>query len=284
MTGAAQQKSDDSPTRCAAALESSLLPRMQLFEFNELSWFPETLRNAITEVLRVLSDSLSIDEVIRPVLEHVIRQSGADKIIDLCSGAGGPVISLATKLTNSELVIYLTDKFPNRDAIKFAEQAGRGRIAGYPAPVDATRVPDQLRGLRTLFNGFHHFPPQIARAILTDAYLKRQAIAIFEITDRSVFRTASNFILSFVTMLALLPRMRPRRPLVWALTYVLPVLPVAFGWDGFVSCMRSYTRREMEKLLEGLNSNWNYIWSIGRLKVPHAPVHVTYLTGVPRLP
>jgi hypothetical protein len=257
---------------------------MQLFEFNELSWFPEILRNAITEVLRVLSDSLAIHEVIRPVLEHVIRQSGANKIIDLCSGAGGPISSLATKLTNSDLVIYLTDKFPNRDAFKLAEETGRGRIVGYPDPVDATRVPDELRGLRTLFNAFHHFPPQIAHAILTDAYVKRQPIAIFEITDRSVFRTASNFVLSFVTMLALLPRMQPRRPLMWTLTYLLPVLPIAFGWDGFVSCMRSYTRREIEKLLGGLNSNANYTWSVGRLKVPHAPVYVTYLTGLPRSP
>ncbi len=281
MTGVAPQRFEEPGPgfESVAPLEWTVLPRMQLFEFNELSWFPEILRNAITDILRILSESLAIHEVIRPVLEHLIRQSGVNRVVDLCSGAGGPIVSIASKLAHPETVVYLTDKFPNRDAFNNAEQVSGGRIVGYPHSVDATAVPDRLCGLRTLFNAFHHFPPQVARSILMDAYLKRQPIAVFELTDRRISRTLSNFILSFLTALALAPKMRPRRLLLWALTYAVPVLPLAFGWDGFVSCLRSYTASEIRKLLPDRKINPNYIWTLGRLKVPKVPVQVTYLTG-----
>jgi hypothetical protein len=147
-------------------------------------------------------------------------------------------------------------------------------------PVDATQVPAGMTGLRTLFNAFHHFKPAAARAILADAYCSRQPIAIFEITERGPVRTFSNFILSFLTMLILLPRMQARRPEWWLFTYLLPVLPLAFGWDGFVSCLRSHTASEFAKLKEGLEDQ-SYSWSSGRLPVPGSPVHINYFLGMP---
>jgi hypothetical protein len=47
-------------------------------------------------------------------------------------------------------------------------------------PVDATNVPADLDCVRTMFNGFHHFAPDAAGAILADAVAKRGAIAIVE--------------------------------------------------------------------------------------------------------
>ena len=52
--------------------------------------------------------------------------------------------------------------------------------------MDATHVPRELAGLRTLFNGFHHFRPLDATAILADAVRARQPIAIFEASRRSL--------------------------------------------------------------------------------------------------
>ena len=43
-------------------------------------------------------------------------------------------------------------------------------------------MPDELGGFRTLFNAFHHFPPERARAILEDAVHKGQGIGVFEFT------------------------------------------------------------------------------------------------------
>lgn len=283
MSGVGPARAYEHPSAGGAqALASSVVPRIQLFEFNELNWLPESVRNAITEILRVLSVSLRVHEVIWPVLDQLIEKTGSRCIVDLCSGAGGPVTALAHQLSQANIAIYLTDKFPNRPAFAAAEQMSAGRIRAYSDPVDASEVPAELKGIRTLFNAFHHFPPAAARRILEDAYSKSQPIAIFEITERTLLRTASNFVLSFLTMLLLFPKMRTKQVLWWPLTYVLPMLPAAFGWDGFVSCMRSYTADEFQSLVSGLDGD-HYQWWSGRLPVPRTAVHISYFVGCPTL-
>jgi len=258
----------------------SLLPRLRLFEFNDSCWFPETFRNAITEILRVTDVEIRIHDVIRPLLERALDESGTNQIVDLCSGAGGPIVALEQQLAASgrRVSVVLTDLFPNRAALRIAEQSSAGRIRGLDTPVDATRVSCELHGLRTLFNAFHHFDQQAARGILEDAFRCRQPIAIFETTERTLLNTFSNFFLSFLTMLALMPRMRSKRPEWWLFTYLIPLLPIAFGWDAFVSSLRSYTASEFESLTEGLRDS-SYQWSSGRVRVPGTPIHVNYFLG-----
>src|SRR5579871_4071074 len=183
----------------APPLVFSPLPQFHLFEFHELDRFPETLRNAITEVLRVMSLQLRVHEVIRPVLEAVLDATGSSRIVDLCSGAGGPILPIQQQWAKAgrPVSVVLTDRFPNRDAFARASRMTRGSVCGYDDPVDATEVPRELAGVRTVFNAFHHFSPEMARKILADAYRQRQPIAIFEITDRAFVRTLFNFPLSF---------------------------------------------------------------------------------------
>jgi len=52
-------------------------------------------------------------------------------------------------------------------------------------------------------------------------------------------------------------------------------------WDGFVSCLRSYSVEELRGLVEG-KGNGVYRWEIGR--VPSRGLsRVTYLVGLPLL-
>jgi hypothetical protein len=263
-------------------LNRQFLPRCQLFEFHECSWFPQSLKNAITEVLRVMCYELRVHEVILPLIEDVLTRTKTEQVVDLCSGAGGPIVPIQQRLAKSgrPVRVLLTDKFPNRPAFRRCEGLTGGLVRGYFDPVPAQNVPVELSGLRTLFNAFHHFPPDSAREILGNAYRSRQPIAIFEITERSVLNTLSNFPLSFLTMLAMLPRMQSRRPEWWLLTYLLPLLPLAFGWDASVSCMRSYTPGDFNTLIRGLEDD-SYHWSGGRLPVPRSTIHVNYFLGVP---
>jgi hypothetical protein len=214
----------------------------------------------------------------------LLDTTGADNVVDLCSGAGGPILAIQQELARSDrhVPVLLTDKYPNVDAFRVAERQGQGLVRGYREPVDATHVPVELTGVRTLFNAFHHFDRAAARSILADAYRQRQPIAIFEITERSIFNTLSIFVASFVAMLLLMPRMRQRRPEWWLFTYLLPVLPTAFGWDGFVSCLRSYTAEEFRELTNGLaDEHYGWGWSSGRLSVNGGPMHVNYFVGFP---
>ncbi|HEX9186392.1 MAG TPA: hypothetical protein VGB87_04930, partial [Vicinamibacteria bacterium] len=61
-------------------------------------------------------------------------------------------------------------------ALGAAAAASSQRIDFVRQPVDATRPPPLRRGLRTLFNGFHHLRPALARRVLVSACRDGQPI------------------------------------------------------------------------------------------------------------
>jgi hypothetical protein len=152
------------------------MPRLHLFEFNDQAWVPAWFRECETDYLHtVLERMRSFDRVV-PLLVALVRDSGSERIVDLCSGGGGPMLSLQAELSRKlgrDLPVVLTDLFPSG--------SGRRRIAGHAGltylekPVDATRVPPDLDGTRTLFDGLHHFRPDAAGRILADAAVLRSA-------------------------------------------------------------------------------------------------------------
>jgi hypothetical protein len=255
--------------------------RLHWFELHDQTWFPQVLRDGITECLRLYSAQLHFEKVIAPVLGDLLLRTGHRDIIDICSGSCGPVIPLQRELAGSgaETRITLTDKYPNRTAFARAEEASSGAILGCHEPVDATCVPTGLTGVRTLFNAFHHFEPLPARAMLKDACDKGQPIAIFEMTQRSLGRAITTFIGSALIMFLLVPRMRPARLAWWVFTYLIPVLPLAFGWDGLVSCLRTYTEKDYRALTTGLSQG--YSWQYGEAKINGTPLSIGFFVGIP---
>src|SRR5258708_3911070 len=159
-------------------LNSGFLPRRQLFEFHECAWFPQSLKNAITEVLRAMCFELRVHDVILPVIGEVLNRTNVDQIVDLCSGAGGPILPIQQRFAQSgrPIRVFLTDKFPNQPAFRRCEKLTGGFVRGYLEPVPAQNVPAGLSGLRTLFNAFHPFPPYHPLQTLPDPYRSRPPI------------------------------------------------------------------------------------------------------------
>ena len=120
------------------------------------------------------------------LLERAMRSTGTGRFVDLCSGDGGPWFNLARDVEHEagrRIAVVLTDKFPSREAMSRAESIHGLEYFG--ESVDARSVPERLQGVRTLFNGFHHFRPEDAQSILQDAVAKGQPIAIFEMLQRN---------------------------------------------------------------------------------------------------
>src|SRR5260370_207775 len=72
--------------------------RVQLIEIHDQPWFPAFLRDLVTDDLQTL---LSIGKPygdILPQLREGIERAGADRVLDLCSGAGVPWPWLADPL------------------------------------------------------------------------------------------------------------------------------------------------------------------------------------------
>src|SRR5260370_17264832 len=95
-------------------LNSGSLRRRQLFEFHECAWFPQSLKNAITEVLRVMCYELRVHDVILPLIEDILNRTKAKQVVDLCSGAGGPIVPIQHRLPKSArpLPAFLPPNFP----------------------------------------------------------------------------------------------------------------------------------------------------------------------------
>ena len=261
--------------------------RVQFIELHEQPWFPSSLRADVTDALQFGFNLLHAYEPIAPLLQSVIdsienETSTPQSIVDMCSGGGGPWLDLSRKLrcANAEgnsagLHIWLTDKYPNLEAFQSVSASSDHHITFYPEPVDAMKVPAALKGLRTMFTSFHHFPPEDARAILQNAVDAGESIGIFEATKRAPSTVGLIFV-GILLMFIHTPRIRPFRwsRLLW--TYLIPVIPFVLLFDGVVSCLRTYRPQELREMVDKLTC-CQYRWEIGEVAGGKMPV--TYLIG-----
>jgi hypothetical protein len=250
--------------------------RLQLLEIHDQPWCPRSLRDALTDFLQFTINLGGTYDAVVPILRDAIARAGATQVVDLCSGAGGPWRRWAHDPRGHApgLPVVLTDKYPNR-------LAQSGLLPFHPVAVDATAVPSDLKGFRTLFTSFHHFRPAEARAILADAVRQGQGIGVFEISRRAP-REIAVIALTWLAVLVLVPFIRPLRWSRLAWTYLPPVLPLVGLFDGIVSCLRTYSPPELRELLRGLDTPDTYEWQIGETRSRWSPLVVTYLVGVPK--
>jgi len=61
-------------------------------------------------------------------------------------------------------------------------------------------------------------------------------------------------------------------------TYLIPIIPICFGWDGTVSNARTYTLDDLDELLSGIPSD-GYEWEKG---VIEGKTNQIYLLGHPK--
>ena len=260
----------------------SVLRRRHLVELEDLPWFPAVLRDGGTAYLELAVRASGHGKLLVPKFAEALKQTGSTEIVDLCSGGGGPMRIIDEELAarGTPVKVTLTDYYPNVQAFAHVSAGSNGRIRGEPASIDATAVPAQLTGFRTVFNAFHHFRPPQARQILADAAQAGRPIAVFEVVSRELFTLFALLTVPIGVTLTV-PFWRPFRWswLLW--TWVVPVLPLFVLWDGLVSWLRIYSEAELRELVADIDAP-GYTWDIGLIPLGGAPAHATYLIGRPR--
>lgn len=255
------------------------MPRMHLFEFHDLPCFPGVWRDVVTDLLRVFCLHIDPYHAAYPKLVEALQRCGATTVLDLCSGSSGPWERLAGRLAEAgtPVSVLLTDKYPHRRALREAPRADGIRYLD--ESVDAMDVPAHLEGFRTLFASFHHFRPDEARRILQDAVRSGAGIAVMEYTEWTLgwilasvasppfFWIASLFVLRPFTL----------QHLFWI--YLLPIPLLCTIWDSMVSCLRTYSPRDLEALLDFPGAE-GFRWEIGQTSYFWG-LKVTYLIGTP---
>ena len=257
------------------------MKRLHLIEIHDQDWCPRTIRDGATDYLQFVIATTKPYAAMVPILAAALQRTGTRQVLDLCSGAAGPWLWLQPVLAERavSVSVCLTDKYPNLDALRQSNHLTHHSINSHRQSVDATRVPEELTGFRTIFSAFHHFRPEQACAVLADAVHKRQGIAVFEGTQHSVLALLLMLLVPLMVLLTT-PFIRPFRwsRLLW--TYLIPVMPFIVLFDGLVSCLRTYSVEELRGLTARLATN-DYHWDIGTVKSKAGLVTITYLIGVP---
>jgi hypothetical protein len=257
--------------------------RRHWFEIHELPSCPDFVRRLATDYLSTVSHTFGAHKPAVPRLARLLRDSNAHTIVDLCSGGGGPVVRAAEALRAEpdlqDVELVLTDLYPN--AAAFERTEAPDQVRAEHTPVDARSIPPHLAGVRTLFDSFHHFRPEDARAILADARKNHAGILVVEGTERSVKGIVGLVIAAPLLVLLLTPLVRPFAWWRLLFTYVVPLAPLLVLFDGVVSCLRTYTPDELRAFTHELESA-DYTWEVGVDRVAGQPL--TWLTGTPRLP
>ncbi|WP_437740928.1 hypothetical protein WME73_36150 [Sorangium sp. So ce302] len=250
--------------------------RVQLVELEDLPWMPAAIRDGGTDLLDFGVDRMGFYRGVVPKLAALLDRTSRAEVVDVCSGGGGGALQAIRALRSERRVdvrFTLTDRYPN--------EAGRARVAAladpkvvYRAePVDALAVPPELDGLRTMWGALHHFPPEAVTALVASIVRDGKPFGFFDLAASPMLRRMPvvfaplamgfNMAVLFAGSLAAMPFVRPRRASRFALTYVAPLIPALFAWDGTVSALRAYTPDELLSIARSVPGSDGYAWDAG---------------------
>src|SRR5712692_8404465 len=127
--------------------------RVQFIEILDQTWFPRSLRDATTDALQFLVNLGNLYKPVVPHLRKALEIARTHHVVDICSGGGGPWLRLYQVFEEDEkfpVDICLTDKYPNIGAFEHARAISQSKINFHASPIDATQIPSELKGFRTL--------------------------------------------------------------------------------------------------------------------------------------
>jgi hypothetical protein len=260
------------------------LPRLQLFEFNDLPWVPRAVRDTVVESLsRALGWGRILDGLVRP-FEVFLAATGANEVLEIGSGGGGPATILSRAIARhggTPPTFLLTDLHPRVDAWTRARAAQPGVIDFEPSSVDATCVPAALAEgrVRSIINVLHHFPRGLASAVLEDAVRGGRGVFVAEGFERNPLMFA-NFAVAGIPAMMLNPILSPTDRLAKAaLTWLSPAALALATWDGLVSTMRIWSEADLRAMVAPFGAGWT--WEYGTYDYfPFGKGY--YFYGVPR--
>lgn len=266
------------------------MKRIQLFEFEDFSWFPNWTRSSLTKLLNIMNKLMGMSDVVALLVSTTLKKQNLNSIVDLGSGAGGVMPDVLKSINEKEefgdVNLIMTDYYPNSEAIKKFNNDSDKSISYYEKSVDATSISSAPEGMKTMINCFHHMPESQAIKILSSAQENKQTLLICEMAENKmpiiiwwIFLPLS-LILVFTMALFMIPFVKP---LTWkdlVFSYLIPVIPITYAWDAQASMPRMYAMKDLDEMTKSIASN-NYKWEKGFGMNSKNKKMGTYLLGHP---
>jgi hypothetical protein len=241
-----------------------VLPRLQLFEFNDAPFVPAPLQRTIVSALsRTLRWGRMLDGLVEPFCAF-LDAAKTHSVLEIASGAGEPAAVLMEAIEARGGVpptVTLTDLLPHPAAWTRLEARHPGRLAFVPEPVDATNIAPSLGPghARVILNAFHHFPPALAQRVLVGMAKEAPGVFIAEGLVRSPLSFAAMTPWGLPALMAE-PLLGDTRAWSALYTWLSPIALLASAWDGAVSTFRCYSRDELLRFSEAV-PRWR--WHFG---------------------
>ncbi len=266
------------------------MKRIELFEFEDFPQFPSWIRTSITNLIVVLQKMMGTSDLLAALLLRIHERHNFSKIVDMGSGSGGAMPILLEKLnaqSNNNFELLLTDLHPNPTFVKDINASGIANLRYQEQPLDATNLSQAPEGLKTMMNCFHHMSPKKAKQILGSAQENNQAILIYELTDNSIPTIAwwlflpLSLVILIVMVIFMTPFVRPLSFKQVFFTYLIPIIPLFYAWDGQASAARTYSLDDIRELLATLPKS-NYTWELEIARKENGKAAGYYLLGLPK--
>ena len=248
------------------------MKRLELFEFEDYDWLPRSIRTGATNLIIVFHKLLGTADVLSKYILQIRESCNFDQVVDLGSGSGGAMLECFDQINHDNkdqpLKLMLTDLHPNPNIVNKINNSNLSHIEYNPLSVNATDINDAPAGLKTMIASFHHMRPEIAEKILNSAENNNEPIFIYELAKNNVptilwwILLPISLVILFVMSLVMTPFVRPLTFKQFFFTYIIPVIPIVYAWDGQASLMRTYTFDDIKELLND-KANPNYKWDIG---------------------
>jgi len=247
------------------------MKRIQLFEFEDFQWFPAVIRNSMTNLIVVFHKMMGSSQTLAIIFEELSAKLTFDQIVDMGSGAGGAMPEairiLNEKNSNSPVDLLLTDLHPNSKFIHSINAKNTPHLKYQKNSLDATQLANTPDGLKTMIASFHHMPPTQAKAILQSAQENKQAIFIYELAENNIptiiwwLLLPLSLTILFIMCLFMTPFVRPMTWQQIIFTYLIPIIPICYAWDGQASLVRTYTFQDLEQIITDIQTP-DYRWEM----------------------
>lgn len=266
------------------------MKRKELFEFEDFSWFPTSIRVGMTNLILVFHKLMGTTEVLSNLIIDLRKTIHFNSIVDLGSGSGGPMQGVIAHINEAQnddkLSLLLTDLHPNPKLVEKINSDDNEFVTYHKNPINATNLSEAPKGLKTMIASFHHMNPEIAKGIFQSASNNNEPILIFEIAKNNVpfvawllFLPISLSIL-FIMSWVMTPFSKNLTLTQLFFTYIIPIIPLAYAWDGQASLMRTYTFDDIEILLSDIKSN-SYKWEVNDAFKQNGKKLGYYIKGYP---
>lgn len=267
------------------------MKRIQLFEFEDFHWLPPFIRSSITNLLALLLKMLKTKDVVATLILDIKKQYDFNQIVDLGSGSGGVMLDVIEEIntnSNTPVNLLLTDLYPNSSVVNRINSANIQNIHYREESLNATDFKNAPEGLKTMMNSFHHMPPKAAQKILQTAQENKQPLLIYEMGENNIptllwwLLLPISIIIMIVMVLFMTPFVKGLTFKQVVFTYLLPIIPLVYAWDGQASLVRMYTFNDIQNhLLKGLQND-SYAWTVNHAKNAKGKKQGYYILGLPK--